>query len=164
MLGSLASARPSRGYDWSDRYPLIVEAAMRLRRCLSLARGQRCTRSKETRVTQAGRVTSMGEQNALQALGIGPSIGRIEDFPDGIGDRARSNDRSLGHDEADNVVCRIDPKLGSIEPAPPIATGGKTGFCGGRSGHYPKAQREAPPRAAKRRHIAGRVLRHLPDR
>src|SRR5215472_15592633 len=33
-----------------------------------------------------------------------------------------------------------------------------------RIGQYPKAQREAPTRPAKRRHIAGRVLRHLPDR
>src|SRR6266516_2158488 len=71
--------------------------------------------------------------------------------------------RRLGHALADDAVCRIDPKLRAIDAAPPIAAGRKTALGCSRIGQYPKAQREAPTRPAKRRHIAGRVLRHLPE-
>src|SRR5215208_3543432 len=89
------------------------------------------------------------------------SLDGVEGFSYRIRDRARSDDGRLGNDDSNNAVRRIDPELGPIYSTPAVATGREAGLRCRRIGDYPKAEAKAPPWPAKRRHVAGCILRHL---
>ena len=89
------------------------------------------------------------------------SIGRIERFTDRVRDRAGANNRRLGHDQA-NDADRSKTACHRCRPTHSYRPEDGSWLRLDRSGS--QSPREAPARPPERRHIAGRVLSHLPDR